>query len=123
MGLKPYLGPTLAAFFVCAVYSALAQSVPAARESRLPLAIGAGFSGYIPDYGHGHLLGGTLWIDYTLPHMPSLLHGLSLEAEGRDLNYGRSSLSTSESARGHCSGRLDVFLAPLPQIPPLWKVL
>ncbi len=91
MGLKPYLGPTLAAFFVCAVYSALAQSVPAARESRLPLAIGAGFSGYNPDYGHGHLLGGTLWIDYTLPHMPSLLHGLSLEAEGRDLNYGRSS--------------------------------
>ncbi|MGB9408111.1 MAG: outer membrane beta-barrel protein [Terracidiphilus sp.] len=91
MGLKPYLGPTLAAFFVCAAYSALAQTVPAATESRLPLAIGAGFSGYNPDFGHGHLLGGTLWIDYSPNRVPSFLRGIGIEAEARDLNYGRSS--------------------------------
>jgi hypothetical protein len=54
------------------------------------LAIGAGFSGFNPDDGHGHILGGTLWIDYTFPRMPHYLNGIGLEAEGRDLNYGRS---------------------------------
>jgi opacity protein-like surface antigen len=90
MGLKPYLGPTLAALFVCAAYSVLAQTVPAATQNKIPLAVGAGISGYNPDYGQGHLLGGTLWIEYALPHMPSYLSGIGLEAEGRDLNYGRS---------------------------------
>jgi opacity protein-like surface antigen len=91
MGLKPYLGPTLAVFFACAAYSSLAQVVQAATEKNVPWAIGAGLSGYNPDWGHGHLLGGTLWIDYTPPRLPSLLRGISLEAEARDLNYGRSS--------------------------------
>lgn len=91
MGLKLYLGPTLAAFFVCAAYSSLAQIAPAAADENVPWAIGAGLSGYNPDWGHGHLLGGTLWVDYSLPRMPSLLHGLSIEGEARDLNYGRSS--------------------------------
>src|ERR1035437_1040588 len=91
MRLKPYLGLTLAVLFVCAAYSALAQTVPAATEKYLPFAIGAGFSGYNPHYGHGHLLGGTLWIDYTPNRVPRLLRGIGIEAEARDLNYGRSS--------------------------------
>jgi hypothetical protein len=90
MDLKPYLGPTLAALFVCSASSVLAQIAPAATKGYLPLAIGAGFSGYNPDFGHGHILGGTLWIDFTLPHMPYLLQGIGLEAEARDLNFGRS---------------------------------
>lgn len=91
MRLKPYLGLTLALLFACAACSALAQTVPAARDKYLPFAIGAGFSGYNPDYGQGHLLGGTLWIDYTPNRVPRLLRGIGLEAEARDLNYGRSS--------------------------------
>jgi opacity protein-like surface antigen len=92
MDLKPYLGPTLlAALIVCAASSILAQSAPAATQGNLPWAVGLGLSGYNPDDGHGHLLGGTLWIDYTVPHMPHILHGIGLEAEARDLNYGRSS--------------------------------
>jgi opacity protein-like surface antigen len=57
----------------------------------LPLTIGAGFSGYNPDFGHGHLLGGTLWIGYFPNKVPSLLRGIGVEVEARDLNYGRSS--------------------------------
>lgn len=91
MDLKPYLGPTLTAlFFICSASSVLAQTAPAATQGYLPLAIGAGLSGYNPDFGHGHLLGGTLWIDFTLPHMPYRLQGIGLHAEARDLNYGRS---------------------------------
>ena len=93
MDLKPYLGPTLAALFVCSASSVPAQTVPDATKGYLPLAIGAGLSGYNPDcctHSHGHILGGTLWIDYTLPHMPYLLQGIGLEVEARDLNYGRS---------------------------------
>jgi opacity protein-like surface antigen len=91
MRLKPYIGLTLAFFFVGAAHFTLSQTAPAASEARVPLAIGAGLSAYNPDWQHGHLIGGTLWIDYTLPRVPSLLRGLGIEAEARDLNYGRSS--------------------------------
>jgi hypothetical protein len=65
MGVRLYRGLAFAAFFACATYSALAQAVPAATEGRSPWALGAGISGYNPDFEHGHLFGGTLWIDYT----------------------------------------------------------
>jgi opacity protein-like surface antigen len=93
MRLKLYVGLALAFLFVGAAYSAHAQTVPAAIGPKLfsPLAIGVGFSGYNPDFGHGHLLGGTLWIDYIpTNYVPHLLRGLGIEAEARDLNYGRS---------------------------------
>ncbi len=90
MDLKLYLGPTLAALFVCAASPVFAQVVPAATEGNIPFSVGAGLSAYNPDLGHGHLLGGTLWIDYTLPHMPHVLYGLGIQAEGLDLNYFRS---------------------------------
>jgi hypothetical protein len=90
MHLKPHLGLFLALFVFCATGRAAAQAAPAAAETRSPLAIGAGFSGYNPDYGHGHLLGGTLWIDYSPNRVPQLLRGIGIEAYGRDLNYGRS---------------------------------
>ncbi len=91
MRLKIYRGSTLAFILLCATCPVLAQTVPTASETRLPLAIGAGFSGYKPDLGQGHLLGGTLWIDYTPNRVPSFLRGIGLEVEARDLNYGRSS--------------------------------
>jgi opacity protein-like surface antigen len=90
MHLKPYLGLVLALFFFCAADRALAQAAPAATEARSPLAIGVGVSGYNPDYGHGHLLGYTLWFDYSPSRVPQVLRGIGLEAFGRDLNYGRS---------------------------------
>lgn len=89
---KAYLAPIAAALFVCAACSAFAQTAPAAKGSGgfSSFAAGAGFSGFNPDWDHGHLLGGTLWIDYTPAGLPSFLRGFGLEAEARDLNYGRS---------------------------------
>jgi hypothetical protein len=91
MRLKRRFWPILAVLIACAVCSAHAQVVPATTQKRLSFAVGAGLSGYHPIVQTGHLLGGTLWIDYALPKMPSLLQGLGLEAEVSDLKFGRSS--------------------------------
>ncbi len=90
MQLKPYLGLVVALVVFCATGRAAAQAAPAATQARSPLAIGAGFSGYNADSGHGHLLGGTLWIDYSPSRVPQALRGIGIEAYGHDLNYGRS---------------------------------
>jgi opacity protein-like surface antigen len=105
MGLKRYLWPALTALLVCAAFSVPAQTVPAADKSQIFWAVGTGISGFNnPDYGHGHLLGGTLWIDYTLPRMPYLLNGLGLEVEARDLNYGRSATLPANLRQDVASG-------------------
>ena len=92
MRLKLYVGLAFALLFVSTTYSVHAQTVPAAIGPKEfpPLAIGVGFSGYNPDDGHGHLLGGTLWIDYIPNRVPHLLRGLGIEAEARDLSLDRS---------------------------------
>jgi hypothetical protein len=95
MRLKSYRGLALAFLLFCAMVPMPAQTTPAATETRQPWAIGAGISGFKPDLGHGHLYGGTLWIDYMPTRVPSLLRGIGLEVEARDLNYGRSSSLSS----------------------------
>lgn len=95
MHLKSYFALILAFFLAGTANHALAQAASAATEAKLPLAIGAGFSGYNPDWGQGHLLGGTLWIDYTPDNVPAILRGIGMEVEARDLNYGRSSTESA----------------------------
>jgi opacity protein-like surface antigen len=106
MGIRLYFVPTLAVFFVCATYSAVSQAVPAATEGKSPWAIGAGVSGYNSDFENGQLLGGTLWIDYALTKVPSLLQGLAVEAEARDLNYGRWGTEQSNLRQDTAGGGL-----------------
>jgi opacity protein-like surface antigen len=91
MRIKIFPRLTIASLFVCAACSVLAQTVPAATEGNLPLAVGAGFSAYSPDYNTGHLFGGTLWMDYFPSQVPHFLQGIGIEAEARDLSFGRSS--------------------------------
>jgi opacity protein-like surface antigen len=91
MCLKLPLSLTLSVLLACVAFPACAQSVPAAERPTPPWAAGFGFSGFNPDYNHGHLLGSTLWFDYTSYHKPHILDGFGLEIEARDLNYGRSS--------------------------------
>jgi len=88
--LKPYLELTLAVFLICAAFPANAQTVPAARDPLLPLAVGAGLSGFEPDINAGRIYGGTLWIDYSPNWVPSFLHGIGIEASVRDISLGRS---------------------------------
>jgi hypothetical protein len=99
MQLKPYLGMVLSALFICASSSSPAQSAPDASERKYPLAAGVGFSGYNPDFDGGHLLGGTLWIDYPLPYMPWFLNGFGIVGEARDIRYGRSASLTPYNLR------------------------
>ncbi|MGA3082103.1 MAG: outer membrane beta-barrel protein [Terracidiphilus sp.] len=93
MRLKLCICITLALLLVCAAYPVFAQATPAATGPKAysPWAAGVGFSGYNPDFGHGHLLGGTLWVDYTPSKVPQMLRGIGLEVEARDLSFGRSS--------------------------------
>jgi opacity protein-like surface antigen len=91
MSLKPQLEVALAIILTCVTCSVRAQVVQSATQKITPIAIGAGLSAFNnPDFGPGHILGGTLWIDYTPNRMPWHLRGIGLEAEARDLNYGRS---------------------------------
>ena len=123
MGIRPYVALAFAAFFTCATCSALAQAVPAATEGRSPWAIGAGISGFNPDYGHGHLLGGTLWIDYTFTKVPSLLQGLSMEFEARDLNYDRNAPGVSTLRQDTAGGGLIYSWRHFAKLRPYGKLL
>jgi opacity protein-like surface antigen len=90
MGMK--LPPRLmaVALFVTAVFPLYSQVGPAARQGGIPLVVGAGFSGYNTDWGHDNWMEGvSAWVDFYPPHLPGVLHGLGVEAEGRDINIGR----------------------------------
>jgi opacity protein-like surface antigen len=87
---KPYVGLALALLVLGAASCVHAQTVPTAEGKGIPFAVGLGLSVYNADVGHGQLLGGTLWVDYIPNRVPKFLEGFRLEAEARDLNYGRS---------------------------------
>ena len=126
VGFKPYHGSVLAALLVCVTCSAPAQSAPAASSVRVHpgFSVGAGISGFNnPDFGHGHLLGGTLWIDCTLPHMPRLLQGIGLEAEARDLNYFRSATLPANLREDVASGGVIYSFPRFRNFRPYGKLL
>ena len=81
---------------VASASSGLAQSIYAARENHLPIAVGFGMSNFDLDYGKDHggerrMDGVTAWIDWSPPNLPPILRGVGLEVEGRDINFGRPS--------------------------------
>lgn len=79
----------LAAFVVSAVVPVYAQVAPEATGNGLPLTVGFGYSNYDTDWS-GRLSGPMFWADWDLHQLPSYLHGLGMEVEGRDLNYQRT---------------------------------
>ena len=95
----------LAALLALGALPLVGQVVPAAEAGGLPIVAGAGVSGFNIDWGHDafgrtrYMEGATLWIDWNLTRLPgpSLLRGLGVELEGRDINYGLpASLSNTE---------------------------
>lgn len=86
----------MAAVFLAAALPALAQVVPSAEAGGLPLVVGAGASRFNTDCGpyvNGatcYVNGVTVWVDWNLVRLPgpSFLHGLGIELEGRDLDFG-----------------------------------
>lgn len=80
---------SFAALFLTAALAAHSQVAPSATQDRIPLIVGLGFSDYYTDWS-GNLSGPTLWIDVPIYRVPRIMHGIGLEIEGRDLNYGRT---------------------------------
>ncbi len=84
-----YLKTFLAVVFVSAAIPSFSQVAPDANALSIPLTVGVGYSSYATDWS-GRLEGPTLWVDWKLDRGPAFIHGLGLEMEARDLNYGRS---------------------------------
>jgi opacity protein-like surface antigen len=83
--------------FAATAYPLLSQVVPTAVEGGLPLTVGAGISDFNTDWrstgsSNGPRMEGiSVWVDWNFYHAPSFLHGLGVEVEGRDINFGRPS--------------------------------
>lgn len=103
----------LAALQVGAAFPVLAQVVPAAEVGGLPLVVGGGASRFNMDCGpfiYGatcYMNGITVWVDWNLQRLPGpvLLHGLGIEVEGRDIDFGLTS-ALSNSAVGDSGSNL-----------------
>ena len=82
----------LAALFLAAAVQGYPQTAPAGGEGASRLFVGAGVSGYNADFqGNFIMEGATIWIDFYPNLGPKFLHGLGIEAEGRDICFGRPS--------------------------------
>jgi hypothetical protein len=51
--------------------------------------VGVGYSNFDSDWS-GRISGISAWVDWDFYRAPSYLNGFALEAEGRDLNWGRT---------------------------------
>ena len=94
---KPILRVMLAALFVVPASPMSAQVAPAVSGRGFPLSVGVGFSYFDLNWGSdtngtARRMGGVAaWLDYDVPHTPSVLRGLSLEVEGHHIAYLRPS--------------------------------
>jgi opacity protein-like surface antigen len=79
----------VASLLLAAAFPVSAQVVPTAEQHGLPLVVGVGFSDFYTDWD-GRIDGVTVWADWNFYRAPSLLRGLGIEAEFRDLNYART---------------------------------
>ena len=79
----------LATLFLAAAIPAFSQIEASAKGTTPRFAVGAGFSDYSSDWS-GRYAGGALWADWNPNLGPSLLHGLGIEIEARDLSFGQT---------------------------------
>lgn len=95
--------PVLALFFIVAALSARAQVTYAAEEGKQPFTVGAGVASFSDDWGYlnPRQVGLTVWVDWRPPFVPSVLHGLGLEFEGRTIQW-----ATPSYLPGHRMGTL-----------------
>ena len=96
---KLFLSLSVAVFVAGSASFAHAQSMFAAQEHHLPIAVGVGMSNFDVDYGKDasgerRMEGLTSWVAWDLPHATGILNGFGMEIEGRDVNFGRPSSLT-----------------------------
>lgn len=79
----------LVGFLFSASIPLLSQVVPSGNYGGpSQIRVGGGVSDFNPDFGHGRILGATVWADYSLDQFQAL-KGLGLEFEGRDVSFDR----------------------------------
>jgi opacity protein-like surface antigen len=85
--------PVLALFFIVSALSARAQVTYAAEEGKQPFTVGAGVASFSDDWGYlnPRQVGLTVWVDWRPPFVPSVLHGLGVEFEGRTIQWATPS--------------------------------
>lgn len=78
------------ALLVATVLPIHSQVSPAANQGGVPIVVGAGFSDFSIDWGPGKRMEGiSAWADWYPNRLPAVLNGLGIEAEGRDIDFGR----------------------------------
>jgi hypothetical protein len=105
MRIRSILLTTLALGFFCIATPSFSQIAPQAVEGNRPFSVGAGVSNFNVDWGKTRMYGGTFWADWH-PPLPSLLNGLGLEAEARDISLDRSSTVPSDFRQDTAGGGL-----------------
>jgi hypothetical protein len=98
------LFPLYAASLLLAAVPAFSQTVPSYQARGIPLVVGIGPSSYDVDWGHGRMLGGTIWADWYPKWVPPVVHGLGVEFEARDISlnrgYGQTNMRQDTIAGG-----------------------
>jgi hypothetical protein len=90
MRFRLFLPLTLTIFMFTSPKPGLAEAIPAASQPRhAPFAVGVGMSNFDLDFGRDRrMMGITGWFDWSPPDPKGFLNGISMEIEGRNINYG-----------------------------------
>jgi Outer membrane protein beta-barrel domain len=104
---KLLVAPILTVAALFAALPASSQTIAPYQGSVIPLAIGGGPSAYNPDWGHGIMYGGTIWVDWYPKNMPHLLQNFALEAEARDISLDRHSEAGQVAYSGQANTKED----------------
>jgi len=110
MRFKLIAPPLLTVSFLFATLPVYSQVAPAYNAPGIPWSIGLGPSSYDVDWGHGRMLGGTVWADWYPEKLRAITHlpGLGLELEARDISLEQN-LPTQKNMRQDTAGGGPVF--------------
>jgi hypothetical protein len=110
MRFKTLIPPILTGFLFAAALPVFSQVAPAYKAPGLPLSVGVGPSSYDVDWGHGRMLGGTVWADWYPEQIESFLHvrGLGIEFEARDISLEQN-LPAQKNMRQDTAGGGAIF--------------
>ncbi|MGA2569208.1 MAG: outer membrane beta-barrel protein [Terracidiphilus sp.] len=90
MRFKWLVPPIVTVGLFAATLPAFSQAVAPYQAKAIPWSIGVGPSSYDVDWGHGRMLGGTIWADWYPTKLQHIVRGLGVEIEARDISLNRN---------------------------------
>jgi opacity protein-like surface antigen len=90
MRFKWLVPPIVTVTLFAAALPAGAQVAAAYQAKSAPWSIGVGPSSYDVDWGHGRMLGGTVWADWYPTQLQHVVRGLGVEIEARDISLNQN---------------------------------